>query len=158
MQRQRGFTLIETLVALVIVGILLGMAGFMLRVPSAQLLANDVQSAIRQARLQAIKHNRPVAVIWDGATQQFTTRKAPDSTNTGTGACNSTDIIARKSVSEYSGNPVVNTNISNGLVWLPSGLLSTCNGIPNASMSITITARNVTRQLSISTAGEVSIQ
>jgi prepilin-type N-terminal cleavage/methylation domain-containing protein len=154
-QRQRGFTLIEMLVVLGILGILLGMVGFMLRVPSAQLLANDVQSAIRQARLQSIKYNQPVSVIWDSANQRFSSRRSNDSTVTKACATTTTPY-ANKLVNEYGGNPTVTSTLS--LVWLPSGLLTTCAGSPTATMTITITSRNTTKLLSISTAGEVSIQ
>ncbi len=162
MQRQRGFTLIEMLITLGVIGILLGMVSFMLRVPSAQLYANDVQAVIRQARLQAIKYNKPVAITWNAATQAFTSRREADTVTTAptvNSACTGTKTIATKATSEYGGNLTVTATIGNGLVWLPSGLLTTCNGLPTSMMNIRITeSRNVTRQLMISVAGEVSIQ
>jgi prepilin-type N-terminal cleavage/methylation domain-containing protein len=164
MQRRQGFTLIEMLVTLGVIGILLGMVGLTLRVPSAQLYANDVQAVIRQARLQAIKFNKPVAITWNAATQSFVSRREADSVvpptaPTVSSACSGTKTIATKAASEYGGNLTVTARIGNGLVWLPSGLLTTCSGLPTAIMGIKITdSRNVERQLMISIAGEVSIQ
>jgi prepilin-type N-terminal cleavage/methylation domain-containing protein len=157
-QRGSGFTLVEMLVTLGVIGILLGLVGFMLRVPSAQLLANDVQSAISQARLQSIKYNQPVSVMWDSANQRFSSRRSNDSTITK--ACaRTTTPYANKSVNEYGGSPTVTLSPAGaGLVWLPSGLLTTCTGVPTATTIITITANNITRRLSISPVGEVSIQ
>jgi prepilin-type N-terminal cleavage/methylation domain-containing protein len=155
--KKHGFTLVEMLVTLGVLGILLALVGFMLRVPSAQLYANDVQSMIAQARLQAIKHNRPVAVVWNSDSEAFSSQKATNSTVSS--ACTSTTVLATKAANEYGGNLTVTHTLSGGgLVWLPSGLLSTCSGLPTNTMAITITARQITRQLSISTAGEVSNQ
>jgi Tfp pilus assembly protein FimT len=146
------------LVVLGIIGILLGLVGFMLRVPSAQLLANDVQAAIRQARLQSVKYNQPVSVLWDSANGRFSSRRSDDST-VSKACATTTTPYTNKSVSDYGGSPTVTLRPAGvGLVWLPSGLLTTCAGTPTGTMTISITAHNATRQLSISTAGEVSIQ
>ena len=63
-RRRRGVTLVELLISIGIIGILLSLTSF-LRTPSSTVFARDAQSLYQQARLEAVKRNRPVAVIWD---------------------------------------------------------------------------------------------
>lgn len=66
---QRGFTLIEMIVVLAIMGLALAMVAARgplgLQTLSARAAANELASGFRQARARAIADNRPVAVSID---------------------------------------------------------------------------------------------
>jgi prepilin-type N-terminal cleavage/methylation domain-containing protein len=151
-----GFTLIEMLMVVGIAGVLLAIA-VNLRVPSAQLMTNDLQALIFQARLQSVKHNRPVAVTYNATTKTFSMRY-----NTGSGAtlwntCNSTTVLQSLPVSNYR-NISLSGDLFYSLVWLPNGLLSTCFGPALTPISYIISDGHNTRTLSVSLAGKVAVQ
>ena len=158
MRPRHGFTLIEMLVTLAVVGIFFGIAAFNLRVPSAQLMSNDLQGFIYQARLQAVKYNRPVAIIWNGSTKTLSMRY-----NTSTGAtlsntCTSTTIIQSKSTNDYRNISMSSNASNNAMIWLPNGLLSTCNGPATTPFEYIVSDGHNTRTVSISLAGKVKVE
>ncbi len=128
MRPRHGFTLIEMLVVIGVLGVLIAIAAVNLRVPSAQLMGNDLQAFISQARLQAVKYNRPVAVTWSSANQSFSMRYNTSSAATLSNTCTSTTIIQSKSTSDYRNISISSNSSTNAMIWLPNGLLSTCNG------------------------------
>lgn len=154
-----GFTLLEVLIAVAIVGALgTGLAVFG-GTPSVRLYADDVQSLLQQSRLEAIKRNRPVAVVWDAASQTFSTRYVPPpGSNTITSACASSTVAMSRSADEYKNLSVQTTLAGNGLVWLPNTLLATCSGPMTGNATITIRDANRSVVLSISTAGQVNFR
>jgi prepilin-type N-terminal cleavage/methylation domain-containing protein len=156
---KKGFTIIETLVALAVLAVLLTLAALGLRVPSAQLMSNDLQALIYQARLQAVKHNRPVAVTWNATSKSFAIRYNNAATGTTlANTCTATTIIQTISTSDYRNITVSGDLTSNSLVWLPSGLLSTCNGPATTPFGYTISDGRTTRTLTVSLVGKVAIQ
>ncbi len=136
-----GFTLLEMLIVIGVVGILLALGIPMLRPPAAYLFASDLKAMVQQARFEAIKRNRPVAVVWDSASKTYTTRF--DAANTTfsnpSSACTSASptILNTKRTSEYR-NLNVSTNMSgNGIVWLPTGLPKPCGtGVLNSTTTV----------------------
>lgn len=137
---QAGFTLLEMLIVIAIMGILLALGVPMLRPPSAYLFATDLKAMIQQARFEAIKRNSPVAVIWDSTDKTFTTRF--DAANTTfadpSTACTSTSPpLNTKRASDYR-NLSISTNMSgNGIVWLPTGSARECsNNLGNSRITI----------------------
>jgi general secretion pathway protein H len=72
--RARGFTLLELMVVLVIVGIMLGVVSFNAMPSEQQLLQNEAQRVallLQLARDEAIVRNRPVAFEVDGYRYRF---------------------------------------------------------------------------------------
>ncbi len=137
-----GFTLLEMLVVLGILGIFFALGIPMLRPPSSYLLANDLKAMVQQARFEAIKRNTPVAVVWNSTTRTFVTRF--DQTNTtfaapGSACTNTTPegLLNTKRLDDYR-NISVTTNMSgNGVVWLPTGLNRSCGGgVGNSTTTI----------------------
>ncbi len=134
-----GFTLLEMLIVMSIMGILMAIGIPMLRPPSSYLFANDLKAMILQARYEAIKRNTPVAVVWSSTNRTYTTRL--DATNTTfantNSACTSSTIISTKQLSDYR-NVDISTNMpGNGIVWLPTGLARSCStGVGNSTTTI----------------------
>lgn len=150
-----GFTLLEMLVILSIMGIFFGLGTYMLRPSSAYLFTNDLKAMIQQARYEAIKRNIPVAVVWNNDTQTFTTRfNITDPTLTQ--ACSGTTILNTKRLTEYYNMSVQTPFAQNGLVWLPSGLGAQCGGGLMMN-STTLTDGRVTYSVTVSSAGRVRI-
>jgi Tfp pilus assembly protein FimT len=147
-----GITLVELLVVLATLGILLSLGPLLVRAPDARLFSNDIKILIQQARHEAIKRNRPVAVLWTNS--QFTTRLASEVGPTITNACSSNTIINTKSALDYRNISVTANNF--GIVWLPNGIGQPC---PSRSFgNLTVTDGRVTRTVQLSTAGGVRIQ
>jgi general secretion pathway protein H len=75
---ERGFTLLELLVVLVIAGILLGMVSFNAMPSERQVLQNDAQRIallLQLARDEAILRNRPIAFEADSYSYRFLLRE-----------------------------------------------------------------------------------
>lgn len=156
---QAGFSVLEMLVVVAILGIVGSFLTVFGGTPSVRLYTDDIQSLLQQARLEAIKRNRPVAVTWDNATQTFSTRYLPSpGSNTIASACAGTTVVTSRAATQYNNLTVVSTLPGNGLVWLPNTLLSTCGGAMTGTETITISDAKQSIVISISTAGQVSIQ
>lgn len=158
MRTHVGFTLLELLLVISIMGILLTLGVPMLRPPSSYLFATDLKAMIQQARFESIKRNVPVAVVWRRTDQAFTTQS--HSTNFASNqACNATGttIIRTKNLADYRNLSVTNALTQNGVVWLPTGLARLCDGSWIAN-STTLTDDRATYKINISTAGRVMIE
>lgn len=134
-----GFTLLEMLIVLGIMGILFALGIPMLRPPSAYLFASDLKAMIQQARYEAIKRNTPVAIVWDSANQTYTTRL--DATNTAfantNSACTSGTVINTKQLKDYRNISISTNMLGNGIIWLPTGLARSCSsGAGNSTTSV----------------------
>jgi Tfp pilus assembly protein FimT len=151
--------MIEVLIVVAVVGALASSLAFFGGTPSVRLFADDVESMLQQSRLEAIKRNRPVAVIWDSNTQTLSSRYVPEpGSNTIASACAATTTVARRSTDDYKNLTVATTMPGNGLVWLPNTLLSTCSGAMTGAVTVTISDAKQSVTISISTAGQVSVQ
>lgn len=155
MKARAGFTLLEMLVVLGIMGILMGIGVAALRPPSAYLFANDLKAMIQQARFEAIKRNVPVAVVWSSTNQTFTTRW--NETNSAVNqACSGSAVLNTKRLSDYRSVSVASALTQSGLVWLPSGMGTQCGG-GLMSNSTSLTDGRTTYNVTISSAGRVRI-
>lgn len=157
--RRGGFSALEVLIVVAVVGALASSLAFFGGTPSVRLYADDIESMLQQSRLEAVKRNRPVALTWDGSSQTFTSRyvAAPGS-NTIASACTGTDVVDSRAASVYKNLTVATNMPGNGLVWLPNTLLSTCSGAMTGTVTVTVTDARQSVTISISTAGQVSVQ
>ncbi len=149
-----GFTLLEMLIALSIIGVLTGLGVFILRPSYAYIFSNDFRAMVQQARFEAIKRNLPVAVVRDG--QQYATLVKDDAAINCTTA-NSTQINVKRA-DEYRDVQVSDsdtTGTGNGIVWLPTGLARACDGSGVVTGTAAFTSRNITAKVIISQAGRV---
>ncbi len=154
MKTRAGFTLLEMLIVLGILGIFLALGIPMLRPSYAHLFANDFRAMVQQARFEAIKRNLPVAVVRDG--QQYTTLVKDDATINCT-VTNSTQVNIKRAA-EYRDVQISDsdtTGTGNGIVWLPTGLARACNGSGVVTGTAAFTSRSKTAKVVISQAGRV---
>lgn len=156
-RHRRGFTLLEVIITIAVLGVLFGLGIMSFSQPRARLYSDQVASQIRQARIEAIKRNRPIAVTWDAATSRFLTRH--DTANTTfANTCTGAEILAESASTEFGPVTVTHTLPNNGIVWLPNTLLRSCGGPAAGTVTISIDDSNDTRVISISSAGEVNVQ
>lgn len=158
MKIRAGFTLLELLIVIAIMGIFMALGVPMLRPPSSYLFANDVKAMIQQARFESIKRNVPVAVVWSDSAKTFTTQFHPTDSQISQ-ACDSTgtEKLRVKNLTEYRNLNVTSAFQTSGLVWLPTGLGRQCTG--GAMMNgTTITDGRVAYRIVTSSAGRVQIQ
>jgi prepilin-type N-terminal cleavage/methylation domain-containing protein len=77
--RQSGFTLVELIITMVILGIIAGIAipSFVVMLPNYHLksAARDIFSNMQQARMAAIQANRSYSILFDTANQSYTIRE-----------------------------------------------------------------------------------
>lgn len=156
----RGVTLVELLIALSIVGVLIGVGVVALRPPESRLLANDVKAQLEQARFEAIKRNMPIAVVWSADNEEFIT-VANTSDPRVIATCSGNEVLNRRATHEYR-----NARVSfvgprpwpGNTVWLPSGQGRTCAGSPAIGGEITVSDGRTTLLVEISVGGRVSIR
>lgn len=159
-----GFTLLELLIVIAIMGIFMALGVPMLRPPSSYLFANDVKAMIQQARFEAIKRNTPVAVAWNDNDKAYTTRF--DQSNTTFTAFStlctapatsggSVRVINTKRASDYRSVSVSTSTTLNGVVWLPTGLAKSCTGNGLSNTTITINDGRKPYYVVISSAGRI---
>ncbi len=153
MQKQKGFTLIEMLVTLAILGIALATGIAFVKMPSPRLYANDLKAMIQQARFESIKRNVAVAVVWDSVAQAFTVR-----VNTGNDQlCSASTVIKTQPLSEYRNLTLATTMTGNGIIWLPTGQVKSCTNSFADSVTTLSDSRSTLRVV-LSRAGKVSIE
>lgn len=150
-----GFTMIELLIVIGMLGILATMAVSNLRAPAARVAADSVSSTIQHARFEAVKRNRPVVVRVEPGLGYLRLFEASDATTIdcepGSGPLKTLDV------SEFRG--VSLTGDAQAFVWLPSGQLRGCNGawLMN-DLTLGLTDAKSNAAVRISTGGEVTVQ
>lgn len=162
----QGFTLIEMLVVMGILGILMALGVARIRPPEARLFANSLKAQIVQAKIEAIKRNRPVSVLWNSNTRSFTTLVMINEDSTAlpcTLTATTTTTLNTKLVSEYPNVTASNVFTSSGttpaLVWFPNGSPRFCNNnpVPSANTTVRIADRRHTIYVRVAPAGRVEV-
>lgn len=157
-KRLRGVTVLELLLAIAILGILVAIAAPMLQPPAASLFANDLRITIQQARHEAIRRNRPVAVVWTMANQSFTTRVNEVSPRL-EDACAGPTVLRTRSAVTYPRLTVTSDfGDGQGIVWLPNGQARRCDGAALGSVSTQISDGRTTRTVTTNMTGMVTIE
>lgn len=158
MRRSPGVTVLEMLLIIAILGILMAIAAPMLQPPAASLFANDLRITIQQARHEAIRRNRPVAVVWNVANQSFTTRVNEVSPRL-EDACTGPTVLRTRSAATYPGL-TVSSGFGNGegIVWLPNGQGRRCDGTALIAVSTQISDGRTTRTVTTNMTGMVTIE
>jgi prepilin-type N-terminal cleavage/methylation domain-containing protein len=156
LRSRRGVTLVEILIVVGILGILLSLTSF-LRAPSATVFARDAQSLYQQARLEAVKRNRPVAVIWDADAGRLEARVDSGST-TVAAACVGDTLVRSLAPDEYGRLTITADFEHDGAVWLPSTLMRGCAGAATELQTLTVADARRTVDVEVSTTGEVNLR
>jgi prepilin-type N-terminal cleavage/methylation domain-containing protein len=155
-----GFTIVELLVTLAVIGILAAIGVSRIDAPNARLFANDLKALLEQARYDAVRRNTPVAVVVSGGA--FVTRVSattPVSATFDTTICTAGSAVRTKTTTDYRGITLTGGLTSAGIVWLPSGLVRTCVGADLTGLVSTVVGdgrRTVT--VTVSPAGGVMSQ
>ena len=149
-----GFSLLELLMALSVLGVLaaIGVAAFPPQ--GARAYANDLRALIQQARFEAVKRSVPVAVVWSASDGEFQTRRGSDAT-----PCAGATLVARASPVEYRRVTVDPGFVDGeGGVWLPSGQARSCALGPFSPTIATIRDDGASRVVTVTLTGRVTIQ
>lgn len=136
-----------------------------LRPPEARLFANGLKAHIVQAKLEAIKRNRPVSVLWNSLTGTFSTLVMTDEDATALPCASTaaTTLLKTALVSEYRNVSVTNAFTSSGatpaLVWLPNGFPRFCSttAIPATNTTVKVSDQRRTLYVRIAPAGRVEV-
>jgi Tfp pilus assembly protein FimT len=148
-----GFTVVELLIIIAVAGILLAIAAFSLRAPAAREAANNFQALLQKSRMEAIKRNRAVAVVWDKNQEAMVVRvtKASNAISCSAGTKEIEQLEVAKDVSVETNMP------DNGMVWLPNGRAQKCGGGLTASKT-TFTSHSHKYDVNVSRAGQVEVE
>jgi prepilin-type N-terminal cleavage/methylation domain-containing protein len=151
-QYQSGFTLLEMIIVGAVLAILLTVIISRLIPPRVRLLSNEIIATIHQARLESVKRNRAVAILFFDDRLEMRVNTLPQGTSC---AVNATELIRTTSLMTYGPARVTRQNSSvlpEALYWLPSGQARHCNGGFYAR-TLTVTAGNRSMNLVSNAAG-----
>ncbi len=155
---RRGFTVIELLIAIAVIGILasIGLASY--RPPEARILANDWNLLVRQGRYEAIQRNYPVAVVWDPSLAALSTVLDLASPSVAS-ACSGSTVLRTHGEADYPRVSVISAPASvTGIVWLPSGQVRSCTGGVPVAFGMDIDDGRRLVQFSLTSTGKVEIR
>jgi prepilin-type N-terminal cleavage/methylation domain-containing protein len=136
--RRAGFTLVELLIAIAIIAILSALGASRIFAPDARLFANDLRGTLEQARYEAVRRHAPVAVTWNGAAFLTRAQATTSVTALDTTICTTGTVIRTKAIADYRGISVTGGLTTNGIVWMPSGLVRTCTGADVTAVVATV--------------------
>lgn len=121
--RPDGFSLIEVLIALAMLGVAL-VAGVSVARPSLEMrAATAVRSLLLQARAQAIWTGTPVAILEADGGGGFSVQAMGPA-----GGCEGGSSLAALRLSEFPGVRLVDGIRAGGIYWLPGGGGRSCAG------------------------------
>lgn len=152
---RHGFTVVEMLIALAIIGVLAGIGAVAFREPPARLAANSYQSFLQNARHLAISTNRPVLLEADADARAVTMLISDTSANVNCPAF--TQERGVFDASEYRRVTFESDMPDSRMLWLPNGRPLRCGGgITESTMSFSDGNRMV--DVHVSAAGQVRVE
>lgn len=153
----QGFSLIEMLIALSILGILIAIGAMSFGSQGARAYSNDVRALIQQARFEAVKLNTPIAVVWNQGEQEFRSLRY-DSDSSGP-PCEGPITISRANFKEYRGVVVEpGFDHGDGIVWIPSGQARSCSMGAFTPTIARVSDRQRSLEVTVSLTGRVTIE
>jgi len=148
-------TIIETLVAIAIVGILFAIAVPQLRSPEARVAASAAHSFQQQMRFEAIKLNRPVVVSANRAGTGLEGVSLTNSSHLDCAAAGSP--VGSLDFTEYG--RVTLESHDGPFIWLPNGEPRSCSGLPlGVPLDLHLTDGRREHAVSVSPAGAVTVR
>lgn len=152
--RENGFSVLELLIVLSILGILMGFAVSRVGSNAARAYSNDLQALFQQARFEAIKGNAPIAVIWSASDRTFYS-VGGDANH----PCKGTNVLTRAEANQYP-RVSIDTDFfdGEGLVWLPSGQARSCSFTMFTETIAHIQDERQSRVLTVSLTGKVTVE
>jgi prepilin-type N-terminal cleavage/methylation domain-containing protein len=152
---RHGFSILEVVVAVAILGILLAIGATSIRAPAAQTYSSSLRNMVLQARFEAIKRNAPVVVGWVADEGEFVARIAGP-----TDWCSDLGAVLTRSNAAEIGRLNVTTTVagSGSLVWIPSGQARNCSRAQFTPDFATIDDSRNVRTVRIGAAGRVEIE
>ncbi|HEX7001732.1 MAG TPA: prepilin-type N-terminal cleavage/methylation domain-containing protein [Trueperaceae bacterium] len=118
-----GFTLVETLVALAMLGVVLAIGFFTLRPSLEMRAARAMRALLLQARTQAIWSGLSVAVVETAGGSAFVAREFDPAS-----ACSDGRVLATLRLRDFPGVRLSDGLRAGGIYWLPSGGGRSCAG------------------------------
>lgn len=161
--RTYGFTLLEMLITVAVLSLLTALGVGQLRPPAARLFASSLKAQLVQARLEAVKRNRPVSVLWDATSQSFLTQVKSDEDSTALPCATSDQTLGRQLLVDYPKVRVEATfsplNGAAAIVWYPSGLPRFCDGsgVPTTTSSTRVSDSRTTFYVKVAAGGRVEV-
>jgi prepilin-type N-terminal cleavage/methylation domain-containing protein len=141
-----GFSLVEMLVAIAVLGILLSIPFLVISSPNARLFTEELKSFLEQNRFEAIKRQYPVAITWDSINKVFIASQIASPSV----SCSSGTELSRLELSKFPRLDLTQNQLSSGIVWLPNGFVKDCNGL-NLTSALNVRATSTRgSQLSLS--------
>lgn len=150
-----GFTIIELLVAIAIIAILTAIGAVALRPPTSRLAAQDYQALLQEARMEAIKRNRPVTISLDADQRQVLVLAAEQTSNNS--CAGDVTQIGSLDLGDYRGVVTTSTMPGHAMLWLPNGRSQQCSGGLMASVTTFTADGGRAYDVSVSAAGQVRV-
>lgn len=125
---EQGFSMLELLIALALLGILLSLGFSQLKPPAARILAGTVKSTIQQARFEAVKRNRAVAVVFYEDHIELRSNRTSQHESCDSAA---TDLLRKVTWPSFGTTKLHKKRsdaLPTSLYWLPSGHARKCSG------------------------------
>lgn len=152
--RSTGFTVLEIVLVVGILGVLLGIGVVALRPPAIRSYTESIRALMQQARFEAIKLNRPVLVVWDEESREFQSSVA-----TVGALCSPETVLVRAAASDYGNLQVGFPEGAVSLLWLPNGQARDCQSMgPFPTLIATVSDSSQSRDVRVSITGRVTIE
>lgn len=150
-RRHDGFTLLESLVVLAVIGILSSVLAASLRPPDATLFSRAASETIGEARFLATARSASIAVAWNPANRAIELSEAAPSGCSATG-----DVLRSVDADDYARLSVDASDFPTFL-WRANGLPHFCEADADG-VTLAVSDRRARRELTIDLVGTVDLR